>query len=235
MKEIEILINLQKIDSQIFLINEQLRAKPKEINVLENDFSGISAGLKKLEDDLKKEQLIQKDKELELQSKEDTVNKQKGQLSLVKTNKEYNALQLEIEKLKADNSLLEEDIIVLLEKVDNFKKAVTEERERVAAQEKNLNESKKVVELDIQELKQKLDALMAERKRAVEGTLKPEVLDRYQRILNNRGEMALAVVKDNICSGCSMGLRPQVVNELKLGKMLTCDNCSRILYVETNE
>jgi len=235
MKEIEILINLQKIDSQIFLINEQLRAKPKEINVLENDFSGISAGLKKLEDDLKKEQLIQKDKELELQSKEDTVNKQKGQLSLVKTNKEYNALQLEIEKLKADNSLLEEDIIVLLEKVDNFKKTVTEERERVAAQEKNLNESKKVVELDIQELKQKLDALMAERKRAVEGTLKPEVLDRYQRILNNRGEMALAVVKDNICSGCSMGLRPQVVNELKLGKMLTCDNCSRILYVETNE
>lgn len=232
MKDINALKKLQQIDSQIFAVKKELEEKPKQISSLEADFAVISASLKQIEDEYKKLQLKHKEKELELQSKEESVNKQKSQLFQVKSNKEYNALQLEIEKMKADNSLLEEEIINILDKMDDLKKAVSTEKNKVENEEKKLIQSKKDLELDIKQLDEKLKGLNAERNRAIEENIEPDTLALYERILENKGEIAIVPVRDNTCSGCFMGIRPQIVNELRLGKLLTCENCSRILYVE---
>jgi len=234
MKDIEKLKELQKVDSRIFRIKKMLDAKPKDIAAIESQFSGLTSSLKKLEEDLKQVQLQQKNKELELQTKEETVKKQQAQLFQVKTNKEYNALQLEIEKMKADNSVLEEQIIIGLEKIDGFKKAITAEKEQLAAEEKKMHQTKADITVEVKQLKEELDSLSVQRKRIIEFGIKPEVLSLYERILANRGELAIVPLKGNACSGCFMELRPQVVNELRLGKLLTCETCSRILYVEEN-
>ncbi|MBU4306174.1 MAG: hypothetical protein KJ893_11265 [Candidatus Omnitrophica bacterium] len=234
-KDIENLIALQKIDSQLFKIKKFLELKPREIKALEEEFSNMSSGLKKLEDDLRHFQVEQKTKELDLQSKEETVSKQKTQLFQVKSNKEYNALQLEIEKIKADNSVLEEQIIVAFEKIDFLKQAIAHEKEKLAAEEKKLNETKRNIELEVRKLKEELDVLNMQRKQIIESGIKPAVLSLYERILENRGELALVAIKNDACCGCFMGVRPQVINELCLGKLVTCENCSRILYIENEE
>jgi predicted nucleic acid-binding Zn-ribbon protein len=235
MKEIEILKQLQQTDSEIFHIKQALAEKPEKISVLETEYENKTSALKSLEDQLKQTQIKHKEKELDLKSKEDSVNKHKQQLPMVKTNKEYNALQVEIEKMKADNSLLEEEIIILLEKIDSLKNSIQKEKTVLAEEEKKVNQVKKEIDLDIKELNGKLDQLNAQRKRVIGEDLKPEILDLYDRIRQNRGELAIVPVKEGNCSGCYMGVRAQVINELRMGKLLTCDTCSRILYVEETD
>jgi Zn-ribbon protein, possibly nucleic acid-binding len=102
---------------------------------------------------------------------------------------------------------------------------------------KKKNSKKKKIEIEIalKSLREQSDSLRVQRKVIVDAGIKPEVLALYERILENRGELAIVPVRDDACSGCYMSMRPQVVNELRLGKLLTCENCSRILYVENNE
>ncbi len=235
MKDIDTLIQLQGIDFQIFKIKEELEEKPQEISTLEDEFKNHSSSLKNLENDLKQLQVKNKEKELDLESKEELVKKQQGQLYQLKSNKEYNALQLEIEKMKADNSLVEEDIIMSLEKIDKLKELKTKEQSKLLEQEKQFKQVRGEIEIRIKELNQQLDGFNAQRKRVIDSGIKPNILNLYERILENKRDLAIVPVKHDTCQGCFLAIRPQTVNELKLGSLITCENCARILYVEHEE
>ena len=234
MKDICALKEIQKIDAEIFKIKTDLVEKPQALKKSEDEFNNQSRALKDLENEFKNIQLEHKEKELELQSKEAVVKKQKGQLSQVKSNKELYALQLEIEKENADNSLLEDAILLILEKMDKVKQSIALEKVKLEQTLAELNKNKAAVELDIVELNEKLKALNVSRKRAIEAGVDPQVLDLYERILENKGELAIVPLEGEICSGCFRSVRPQVVNELRLGKLKTCENCARIIYVEND-
>ena len=63
-----------------------------------------------------------------------------------------------------------------------------------------------------------------------------KVLAHYEKVLTGRDGVALAAVKGKSCQGCFMNLPPQVINEIKMkDKMITCDSCARILYIENEE
>ncbi len=232
MKEIEILIKLQELDSRIYKIKAELKESPEQIYRHEKIFNEKTQVVKKLEDELKKNQLKHKEKELELGSREDNIKKQKTQLFQVKSNKEYNTLQMEIEKIKADNSILEEQIIIILEEIDKVKGLLNAEKEKLALEEKKFKEEKAKIELRVKELNQEIDALNCQRKQVIGAGIKKDVMALYERILENKGEFAIVQVKNDSCSGCCMSIRPQTVNELRLGKLVTCESCARILYVE---
>jgi predicted nucleic acid-binding Zn-ribbon protein len=54
----------------------------------------------------------------------------------------------------------------------------------------------------------------------------------YNRISARvRGGIAVAEARNGSCMACHMRLRPQVMAEIRRGEeVITCDNCSRILY-----
>ncbi|MCP4649372.1 MAG: hypothetical protein GY853_04725 [PVC group bacterium] len=235
MKDLDKLIRLQEIDSQIFKLKSELESDPQKIAALESDFQSASESLTHLEGELKQFQLKRKEKELDLDSKEQNIAKQKTQLFQVKSNKEYNALQLEINKVKADNSLLEEEIIGILEQVEKAQQAVAKEKENVAVKDQEFKNQKKEIEIAMTELKQQIDGLKVKRDIIQKEGITPEVLELYTRIIAHTGELAVVPVVTDVCQGCFRTVRVQIVNELHLGKLVTCENCARILYVETNE
>src|SRR3989338_9524733 len=85
--------------------------------------------MKGIEDGLKTIQVKRKEKEVDLASKETTMKKYNLQLMSVKTNKEYTSLQNEIEGLKADNSVLEEEILNFMEEIDSLRMRISKENE----------------------------------------------------------------------------------------------------------
>lgn len=63
------------------------------------------------------------------------------------------------------------------------------------------------------------------------GKIPPPVLGHYDR-LRVRGKKGLAVVNNQVCSGCHMRLPLAVIMTLRHGQDLQlCDNCGRYLYL----
>ena len=114
--EIKKLIELQDIDFEIYKIRTDLEEMPGRIAAYDEIIKDKEHIFKDSEEKLKKVELERKQKEMDLKTKEDQIKKQQGQLFQIKTNKEYAALEKEIGSAKADNSILEEEILKLFDK-----------------------------------------------------------------------------------------------------------------------
>ena len=79
-EQIKILVELQKIDSQIYRLKKELESQPAIKQKIETDFEKKKSHLKAAEDELKSAQLKQKEKEGDLQSKEEKIKKLQAQL-----------------------------------------------------------------------------------------------------------------------------------------------------------
>jgi hypothetical protein len=187
--------------------------------------------MKEAEENVKSLEVKRKEKEMELGSKEEEVKKLQTQLYQIKTNKEYTAMLNEIESRKADNSVLEEDIIKLMDAIDSARSKVKEEKEKFEQESKNTDEKIKQVDQRVKEI----DSALAEfRKKRDEITpsIDPDVLKDYNRILAGRGGLAIVRVVNDTCGGCYMHLPPQVINEIRMkDKVIYCESCQRILYI----
>lgn len=231
-QNLDILKRAQQLDSEIHHAHSLLEEIPAQRAQLKSELELEKGRLTELEKSLKGIQLKLKEKELELSQKEMQIKKLDGQLSQVKTNKEYAALQQEIASLKADNSLLEEGIIHILDEVEAAKDEVRKEKEKFDSVTKSFQEKDNEMVTQEKNLRGRLVDLKKQRDEAAV-QLPPELRELYDRIVLKKQGLALAVVNGEVCAACQMKLRPQLINEIRLGeKIIVCENCSRILYFE---
>ena len=230
--QIKKIVELQKIDSEIFALNAQLKEKPVVLEQLKAEFELHKEALTVLEEKSKAIQVDRKEKELELKTQEDEAAKANVQLSQIKTNKEYSAKIAEIEHIKADQSVFEEKILLSFEESDVITAEIEKEKLKVDEEEKNYLAKKKETEDDIKVIEDRVKVLESQHEQATPG-ISNEYLSRYERILKHKDGLALVPVDGGSCGGCNMNVTPQQVNEIKMNDQLViCEMCSRILYLE---
>ena len=230
--QISLLVKLQAVDTQIYRLQQEKQSIPLKLKELEEAFAKRKEDLTQLEKRGLDLQRQRKAKELELASKEDQAHKLQTQLYQIKTNKEYTAKLKEIEAVKADASVLEDAILVLLEEADKLNNEITKEKKLLADDENKTNAEKQKLDLRSKEIQDKLSQLDSQRKE-IAGGVDTKVLTRYQRILTNRDYLAIVKVENNACQGCFMNVPPQVINLIKMyDNPVICEVCQRILYIE---
>lgn len=227
------LIELQVIDAQIFQLRAlEQREIPDRLKSYDDRLLSARKRLTDAEEKLKVFQLEKKNKELDLQTKESSVKKFQLQLFQIKTNKEYTLLEREIEGLKADNSLLEEEIIRLLDALDSWTAAVASEKKKFEQESKAIQAEKEKTKQELEQAKQRLKELGAARQ-AMTREIDPLILPRYERVLKLRNGSAVVLVRDGSCQGCFMNLPPQVIHLVHSAEeWVFCEQCARILYIE---
>lgn len=231
-QNLDVLKKAQQLDSEIHHALILLGEIPLQRAQLKSELELEKIHLNELEKSLKEIQLKLKEKELELAQKEMQIKKLDGQLSQVKTNKEYGALQQEVASLKADNSVLEEGIIHMLDEVDAAKEETRKEKEKLASVTKSFQDRDNEMAGQEKALQGRLEDLKKQREESV-AKLPPELGELYSRIALKKQGLALATVNGEVCAACQMKLRPQLINEVRLGEqIIVCENCSRILYFE---
>ena len=231
-QQIKKLIDLQDYDSEIFDLETQMNVFPEKIKEIDDIIESKTEGVKKAEDELKSLQVAKNEKENDIKSKEEKIAKHEGELYQIKNNKEYKALQHEIDSFKADISLLEEDLLTLFDDVENAQKTIEEEKKFFQTKKGELEKEKEKINQDQKSIAVKVTELQTKRQEA-QNVIQPEILQKYNRILEYRGRTAVAKLTGDSCGGCYMQLRAQVINQIKIQKeIVQCENCSRILYAE---
>ncbi|MBI5150159.1 MAG: hypothetical protein HZA28_05250 [Candidatus Omnitrophica bacterium] len=230
--QVKRLVDLQKLDGEIYRFKVELIEKPALIEELRKKFEASKSHLLKLEEKLKGVQLKRKELELDLKAKEDNIIKANGQLSQIKTNKEYQAKLTEIASIKADKSIIEEKILLSYDETDTVQAEVAKEEIVVDGAEKQYLTQKKQVEEEMMLIQDRVKVLDSQRKQLLPGVDKVS-LQRYEKVLAHKNGLAIVPVKDSSCGGCYMNVNPQTINAIKMhDQFVVCEICQRILYIE---
>jgi predicted nucleic acid-binding Zn-ribbon protein len=168
--------------------------------------------------------------ELEVEAKNELIQRYQTQQFQTRKNEEFKALGHEIElnkKLKFD---LENQVLDLMEKIEAAQKQV-EAATRAAAEAKKLTDEL-VAQLNQREanLKKDFDAVTAERA-TLAAAVDSAALYRYERLLKARGDNVIVGIDHGVCGGCHMRVSRQTVVDCRAAQeIVTCLNCGRILY-----
>ena len=231
-KELEILIRMQKLDKIIGEKNILTKKLPQQLNSLKQSLKDadetVTATKNELDENLKDQKL----KELDIADNNAKVAKYKNQLLTIETNKEYKALNSEINHLEKENSGVDDNLIGLMEaeselreRLDEGNKAQKKASDELKANEEKLEKEIQEVQRDIEDLKSKRNTLAKD--------LPRDIIRRYAALIKNKNRKAVVFNDNNACSGCGYTIRPQVAIDIKAGNsVIYCESCGRILVTK---
>lgn len=231
-EQIRMLVELQKVDAVIGEMKRKREETPRHLSELKAGLDDMKADLEKYEADLEELKRDRRTKEGLLQMEIERVHKSEGRLKDIKTQKEYQALLKEVEQGKKLNASREEDILRLTADIEEREKVASEKAEAIRIKDEEYAKEKELLEGELAKIDAEFDG---ERRRweEISKGVKPNVLKMYQRVSERRTSTSVVPVKNGACTGCHMGMPPQLYNQVQKGnEMIQCPNCHRILYWE---
>ena len=225
---LELLYELQKYDTVIEKTKQQISSAPSKIKEKTAEIE-----TKKAQVEVKKKEFVnlsalRKEKEALLSEKEQAIAKRSVELNSVKSNDVYKTIALEIEKAKADKSMIEDQILEALMKIDDETRAVKEFEAEAKEFENKIKAEIADIEKAALDAKEQIKSMEQDRQKHKD-VIDSGILEQYER-LRQGGAQAISIVENNACTSCGVVLRPQMTNLLQKGsEIVFCDGCSRIL------
>ncbi len=229
------LIALQNVEIEIYKAEEGIREIPQEISEIESIISARKKSLNAVDEEISSYEERKDPLEAELKENQAILDAADARIKRIKTNKEYLALQREIDLAKKRKADLEEQVLSIMEKIE--KKMVDRERIQQSFKSDKVILDKKKDRL-ISQMKE-LEDILSEYKgkdKNLRKTVDASLLAKYDRIKQSKKGLAVVECYEGVCRGCHMHIQPQLFNELIRGdKLITCPACQRILYVKRKE
>ncbi len=169
-------------------------------------------------------------KQLDLKSGEQKVVDLRVKLNTANNNREYQALLEQIAAAEMAGSVLSDEILESMDKVDLLAVGTKEAEKNLAAGKHDLEKSRHTVEDSAATIRSDLARLEAELATA-EKSLPVEMKADYQRVVRSKGADSLAAADDGVCTGCGKQITLNMQNELRLSKQVFCRSCGRLLYL----
>jgi len=231
-EEISRLIDLQAIDRQLQELEQSLASIAGGVDQLRDETQSNQAELDRLTEQNKEITAARKRAERELAEGEVRIRNKRMRLTLVRNDKELQALTHEIESLKETNQRLESEVLTSMEGADARTARIKELGEAIAKGRTDLAAAQKEIAAEVEELKGAIGKHRKSREKVAEN-VDANLLSRYQMIFNRRAGVAVALAKGGTCQGCRMRLPPQLYNEIQKHLQIHfCPNCQRVLYYE---
>jgi len=226
----EALRELHRIHSQLGDLRERQARGPKQVAAREGAVKRFEEALTKAQADSKAAKISADQKQLALKSGEAKIADLQIKLNTCKTNREYQALKDQIAADEMANSVLADEIIEGLDKIEEMQKLVVEAQQHVAQAKEELAKTRTSVEGQLGLIQADITRLEGELA-AAEAKLPDDFREAYQRVANSKGSDAMAPVENDSCGGCYQRITPQRINELKLLRVVVCTSCGRLLYL----
>ncbi len=229
--ELEKLLILQDKDQTIRRLRLDLKRLPADEEQARQRLASDTAAVKAAKEAIMQNEVLLKNLELQTDTRRDTIGKLKTQQFETRKNEEFRALGHEVERYTSDVNRMEDEQLVIMEKSEALKAVL-------ATAQKSLAETQLQVDSDLARLSERrlnvtTQLAEAEKERLEKATgIEADLLMRYDRIFNHRGDVAIAEMHGAVCKGCHMKVTAACAASAKADRVLTtCSNCSRFLYV----
>lgn len=225
---LEVLKEIHHVRVELSDVREQLRRAPLQIKARENELNKLKEKAASVKDEARRMRMAADARELTLKQAEARIRDLKTKLNMVETNKEYSAIQEEIQRIAAENDKLQDEILASITEADEKKLESQRCEEQVREAEGEFAKFKEVVDYKAEKLKGQAEILatkLAELEPGLEG-----MLGDYQRLTKTKGDAAIAACEHGICQGCYSEQPPQSKNELALHRPTLCRSCGALLY-----
>jgi len=228
--DLQNLIELQQIDSQIAALRAEIAALPKHVAEIEAKLAGSKMKVDATLAAAKADEDARRKHESDIQDQQQRISKYRDQSLNVKTNQEYKALMEEIkfaeQKVAASEDKILEIMVAADARKESLKKAEAELKAGTAESDREKEEARQRTAADENEL-----TLLNARRNELRAGVSEDALRHYDHVLKVRGTALAAVYDNEQCGACNVMLRPQVFQEVMTNEQfMTCDYCKRILY-----
>lgn len=229
-EKLSAVLALQKIDSKMDEIRTLKGELPIEVKDLEDEIEGLQTRMKNIETEISNVNAYIDGKNDAKKDAQALIKKYEKQQDNVKNNREFEAINKEIEMQELEVRLNEK----------HMKDASYELRERMNVRMKTeekiteVNESLIVKRAELERISadtEKEEEVLKARSDEAQQKVEPRLLSAYMRIRKSyRNGLAVVPIHRDSCGGCFNVIPPQRQSEIRQHKkIIVCEHCGRIL------
>ena len=229
-QKLKALYELQTIHSEIDKIRIVRGELPMEVADLEDDIVGYETRTENIKADIKGYETEIANYKTNIKQFQDLQKKYKTQLDSVKNNREFEALNKEIEisglEVLAAEKRIKETQFHIVAKTESLDKV----NEEIESRKKDLEFKKKELKTIVADTESEEKDLNKERV-GIEKLVDERLLKAFNRIRKNvKNGIAIASIMRGSCGGCFSKIPPQRQSDIKQHfKVIDCEHCGRIL------
>ena len=229
--DIEKLWQLQSVLSQLADRERQMAEKPESFAEVDREYQSASEEKIRLEQSLEQIAKERRKVEGELSDQQELLKKYQGQLMQVKNQQQYAAAWKEIDTTRKHVKDLEESALKFMTDADGIQSQLDARKAGHDDLQSRHDAAHNAWQSSLGDLKTEAEQLRAQAAQ-IEATIPERLRAEFQKIFKQRQNVAVARIMNDSCSGCRTRVRPAVMQQLKRGDIVFCENCRRILYLE---
>lgn len=221
--------DLHDLHLKLQTVQEELERGPRQIKARQAHATKKTAEIDALKDQVKQLRVAGDQKNLQLKTNESKIEQLKIKLNAAASNREFDIIRSQIDADTMANSVLEDEILESMEKIDDAQQKVKAAETELAAVTAETRRIATEIESQAPALRSQAEELQTALKSA-ETCLPETVLAQYRRLVQAHGAGALASIANKSCTACNSILSPNMLVELNTGKVLFCRSCGRLMY-----
>lgn len=234
--ELDKLIDLQRTDTNLRRLKKLLETAETRRAEIEQEFEQHASSIRDVQN--RRDSIVATRADLEKQIAENKTYLERAGRNLqhAQNQKEYETAMRETDALQKQIAAFETQIVEGMDELESVEKELAERADEINSLDGKRDAA--LGEFD--------SALAADRAEFESGTghreaaftqLPDRLASVYDRLAQrSRDGIAVAEVVNGSCSACFMSLRPQVQLNVKKGdEIITCESCTRILYILPKE
>jgi len=212
------LVELQSVLKEIYDIEQMNKRLPEGVEQMKRNLEPLKREIETSEAELCDVETRQGQLAVESQELQDRLQELEAvELEFSSANERISDCNRQIKETRSRHD-------ALVKRLEEMRPEYDQNLEKIVAEETKVQDEVAKNQLQIDELR-------ARRQTMVVGVDMP-TLNRFEKIVNSKNGIGIVPVINDSCDGCHMRIPPQMIGKVKrCQELVTCLNCSRILYL----
>lgn len=234
--ELEKLVDLQRTDTNIRRLKKLIESAEERRASIEQEFEQHAFSIRELQgrrDGLHADRL---GLDKQIADNKSYLERANRNLKHAQNQKEYETAMRETDALQKQIAAFETQILEKMTAAEELDKELETRADEINTLDAKRDEALSNFDRELEASRSELEGELKKR-HDVFVTLPAQLAAVYNRLVErSRDGIAVAEVVNGSCSACFMSLRPQMQVEVKRGdQIITCESCSRILFLPVAE